>query len=452
MTSSILRHLHVILLLAATWCGCYLLYPTVQLWTMTPDEVNRLPPSDRAALMRRAIVPGLDLRGGFSLRLIVDTSKWSERGQQVMVKQVIDLIRARLTAIGIIEPGLRRQGGHDIIVDVPLSADTTQIGFLVSHPGRLTFQLLKSGTDVQALRQRIDAVLTTRAAADTTRPPARPAASPPFSGLLASLVIDEGIEDIVVAETAVPQVKTLLADSTVQAELRAFNRSHPPAGEFVWPRKPVVQAGQQFYPLYFVKQEPDLIGTPLASARVNQASGAMAARVPYVVEIQLNDDGRQTLTSLSSANVGRRLAISVDGGVYTTLTIQGKIPDGRAIIPAGNTLEEASVLATVLQSGVFPVTVATVHTEPIGPTTQGHTTAVRPGAYAAGLALVLAGLFLIVVYRVAGAVAVVGLLFDLVMTGACLRLWKIAGIHPLLTLSGLIGCGLGIGLVLGSHI
>ncbi|MBI4551956.1 MAG: hypothetical protein HY710_06810, partial [Candidatus Latescibacteria bacterium] len=101
---------------------------------------------------------------------------------------------------------------------------------------------------------------------------------------------------------------------------------------------------------------------------------------------------------------------------------------------------------------VFPVTVATVHTEPIGPTTQGHTTAVRPGAYAAGLALVLAGLFLIVVYRVAGAVAVVGLLFDLVMTGACLRLWKIAGIHPLLTLSGLIGCGLGIGLVLGSHI
>lgn len=403
-------------------------------------------------LMRQAAVPGLDLWGGFRLLLTADTSKWTERGREAILTQVTDIIHARLNAIGIIEPAIQRQGEHEIVVEVPVSADTALTQWLVSRTGLLTFHLLKSGTEVQALRQRIDAVLRARAAADSNQATIPTTVPAPFSGLLASLAIENGVEDIVVAETVVPQVRAILADSVVQQEIQAFNRSHPPAGEFVWANEPVVRAGQRFYPLFFVKKEPDLIGTPLALAQASQAPAVIAERAPYAVQVTLNDEGRRALTSLSSANVGNRLTILIDREVCMTLVIQGRIPDGRAVIPGGQTIEEAQALATILRSGVFPVAVTTVETGLIGPTIPEGATAVRRGVSAGLSALVLVSVFLIIVYRVTGAIAVLGLLFDLVMTGAFLRLWKIAGVFPTLTLSGLVGFGFSAGLMIGSQI
>lgn len=427
-----------------------MIYPTIRLWSISDTELQQLSWDDRASMMQRAIVPGIDLMGGYRLHLTADTSNLNDRGRENTLNQLTDILRARLNGVGIIEPVVRRAGNQSIMVEVPASADTVSILRLLRHTGRLTFRLFKEGTEVQELRQRIDTALVKRAAADSIA--GRPPSTVLFSEMLSSLIIDDGIADIVVEDRMVPAVRALLADSTVQEVIQAFNRANPPAGTFVWASKSADRSGRLFYPLYFVNQEPDVIGNPLTSAQVSDASPATADHGPYAVRVSLNDDGREDLTNVSSANIGKRLAIGLNEQTLTILMIQGRIPDGRAEIPGGKTLIEAQNLAVALQTGMLPLPISATVSEPIPPTVEGGTETVETGIMVGVVALLLVSILLILVYRVGGGVAILGLLFHFIMTGAILRLWIIAGITPLLTLSGVVGLILALILMIGTHI
>lgn len=432
-----------------TWLGLLLSYPTIRYWTMSSETMRNMPEQERLSLMRRAAVAGIDLAGGYRFEITADASALSERGQATALNQIADILRKRLYDIGIIEARVHYPGGNTLIAETPVSADTVLIRRLLGYSGLLTFHLFKDGTETQALRQRIDAALAARAASDSAVEAASVAS---FSGLLASMTIEPGVNDIVVAEENTPAVRVLLADSTVQSEIQAFNRANPPPGGFLWAEDPVMRAGRPYYPLYFVKQEPDIVGNPLAGARVTETTVETSSRLPFAVRVLLNEEGRDDLTNISSANVGKRLAIAVNNQVITTLTILGRIPDGQAEIPGGETLDRARVMAVALESGVLPLTVKVTPGVPIGPSVDGGAAAVRPGATAIGIGFLLTSIVLLARYRVSGAIAVLGLVFHLAMTGAVLRLWIIAGITPVLTLSGFIGLGFSVLLVTGSHI
>ena len=250
--------------------------------------------------------------------------------------------------------------------------------------------------------------------------------------------MEEGIGDIAVREDNLEAVKAMLADSTVQAGIRAFNLANPPAGAFAWASEPVVRGGSVYHPLYFINQDVDLNVQPLASAVVSDAS-VTADRGAYAVRLFLQDEGRESLANLSSANAGNRLAIKMNGQVYVTLNIQGRIPDGRIEVPGGDTLEEARALAAILESESPPVAVslldqAAVHSpSPFGEGVMDSTFG------AALISLGLLGALFVIRYRVAGLLFISGIPHFLIMTGAVLRLWNIAGIAPYFTLAGAVG-------------
>ncbi len=250
--------------------------------------------------------------------------------------------------------------------------------------------------------------------------------------------MEDGIGDIAVKEDNLEAVKAMLADSTVQASIRAFNLANPPAGSFAWASEPVVRGGSVYHPLYFINQDVDLNAQPLASAVVSDAS-VTADRGAYAVRLFLRDEGRESLANLSSANTGNRLAIKMNGQVYVTLNIQGRIPDGRIEIPGGDTLEEARALAAILESESQPVAVTLPDQAAVyAPSQLGE--GVMDSAFGAVvISIGLLGVLFVIRYRAGGLLFIAGIPHFLIMTGAVLRLWNIAGIAPYFTLAGAVG-------------
>ena len=456
--------------LAVTLLGAVLVSPTIRLWFSSPESIEALAPEERKALYGQSTVPGIDLAGGYRLAVSMDLSRFTERGRARAVEGLVENWRRRLNDFGISEPVIAARENDTFEIVVPLSADTGLVSRILRESGDITLHLFKDGAEVQVLRQRIDSALRERAAAVTASADAsasagsgaqesaapresesaiaggpEPAVSGgsesagpgDFSALLARITVEEGIGDIAVREDNLDAVRAILADSTVQAGIRAFNLANPPAGAFAWASEPVERGGRLFYPLYFINQDVDLNVQPVASAVVSDAS-VTANRGAYAVRLFLQDEGRVSLANLSSANAGNRLAIKMNGQVYVTLNIQGRIPDGRIEVPGGDSLEEARALAVILESESPPLEVSLLDLAADAPSPLGEGAVdSAAGAGAVGLGLLCA--MFVVRYRAAGLLFVTGLLHYLIMTGAVLRLWNIAGIAPYFTLAGAVG-------------
>ncbi|MDP7238392.1 MAG: hypothetical protein QGI34_16855 [Candidatus Latescibacteria bacterium] len=436
--TDIFSRITVIVLIAVTWLGCFLVYPTFRLWLLSPDEIAQLPIEDRLTLFHQATVPGIDLAGGYALTMQADAARLTDRAREQTLGHLISIWRTRLLDFGILEPEIIQNDAMSFQVHVPISADTGLVRKMLQQSGRVTLHLFKDGNEVQALRQRIDNVLQEKTLTDSTGTSGKsPSATGAFSRLLASLTVDEEIIDIVVKEENLTAVRTLLADSTVKQSIRGYNLANPPAGAFTWASEPIERNGQRFYPLYFINQDVDLNAQPLSAAQVDEASEVTAARGAYAVRLTLQEGGRESLANLSDTNTGNRMAIKMDGQVHMTLTIQGRIPDGRVELPGGNTVGEARALSVLLVSDILPIPVEVTSAVMIPPSVQGDN-AVRNGLLALGAGIVLMSIFFIVLYRATGGIVALGFVYHLLMTVALLRLWILAGIAPLLTLSSLV--------------
>ena len=413
--------------LAVTLLGAVLAFPTIRLWVSSPESIEALAPEERKTLYSQSTVPGIDLAGGYRLVVSTDLSRFTERGRTRAVEGLVENWRRRLNAFGISEPVIDARENDTFEIVVPTSVDTGLAGSMIRESGEITLHLFKDGAEVQALRQRIDDALREQ----TSDGPGA------FSTLLASITVEEGIGDIAVREDNLGAVKAILADSTVQAGIRAFNLANPPAGSFAWASEPVERGGRLFHPLYFINHDVDLNVQPVASAVVSDAS-VTANRGAYAVRLFLQDEGRESLANLSSANAGNRVAIKMNDQVYVTLNIQGRIPDGRIEVPGGDTVEEARALAVILESESPPLDVVLLDqaAQALSPLGEGVVDSAA-GAGAIGLGL-LCALF-VIRYRTAGLLYVTGMLHFLIMTGAVLRLWNIAGIAPYFTLAGVVG-------------
>ena len=419
--------------------GCFLVFPTFRLWLLSPDEIAQLPLEDRLTLFHQATVPGIDLAGGYAFTMQADAARLTDRAREQTLGHLISIWRTRLLDFGILEPEIIQNDVMSFQVHVPISADTGLVRKMLQQSGQVTLHLFKDGNEVQALRQRIDNVLQEKTLANTTGTSEKsPSGMGAFSRLLASLTVDEEIIDIVVKEENLTAVRRLLADSTVKQSIRGYNLANPPAGAFTWASEPIERNGQRFYPLYFINQDVDLNAQPLSAAQVDEASEVTVARGAYAVRLTLQEGGRESLANLSDTNTGNRLAIKMDGQVHMTLTIQGRIPDGRVELPGGNTVDEARALSVLLVSDILPTPVEVTSVEMIPPSVQGDA-AVRNGLLALGAGIVFMSIFFIVLYRATGGIVALGFVYHLLMTVALLRLWILAGITPLLTLSSLIG-------------
>ena len=192
--------------------------------------------------------------------------------------------------------------------------------------------------------------------------------------------------------------------------------------------------------------ETGLTGALLSSARVDFSSGSGAAYASQpVVAVTFNPQGTKLFGDITSQNIGRSMAIFLDGTPISIPVIRDAITNGSATISGNFTVESAKELANSLNLGALPVPITLAGTQTVGATLG--TEAVHAGVRAALLGLILLSIFLILWYRLPGFVAVVALAIYVAIMLAIFQL-----VPVVLTAAGIAGFILSIGLAVDANI
>ncbi|PIP86281.1 protein translocase subunit SecD [Candidatus Campbellbacteria bacterium CG22_combo_CG10-13_8_21_14_all_43_18] len=196
-----------------------------------------------------------------------------------------------------------------------------------------------------------------------------------------------------------------------------------------------------------------LLSTGLSGRQVKRAtlqfnSGAGHSGVGLsepVVGLEFNDEGSLLFERITEDNIGRPLAILLDGTVISAPIINTKISGGSAVITGNFTPEEARTLVRDLNFGALPLPIELVSTESVGPSLGRETTeaGVKAGIY--GVLLVF--LFMALWYRVPGLLSVISLLIYIALM---LLLFKL--IPVTLTAAGIAGFILSIGMAVDANV
>ena len=163
------------------------------------------------------------------------------------------------------------------------------------------------------------------------------------------------------------------------------------------------------------------------------------------VSMQMNAVGAKKWRKLTGDNVGRRIAIVLDDYVYTAPVVNGEIPNGNSEITGNFSLEEAKDLANVLKAGSLPAPTRIVQEAIVGPTLGKEAQLQGVVSILAGLAIVV--LFMIAYYARGGFVANFALLFNIFLIMGIL-----AQLNAALTLPGIAGIVLTIGMSIDANV
>lgn len=185
--------------------------------------------------------------------------------------------------------------------------------------------------------------------------------------------------------------------------------------------------------------------THLTGQDLKDAKEQIGQNQNYMVGIEFTNEGAEKFASLTTANVGRRIAILLDGEVLTAPVVNEPITGGKAVITGSKTLDDAKNLAILLRSGALPVKVQVMEVRTIGPSLGQDSKLKSEKAFAIGIVLIM--IFLLVVYRMAGLVANIALLVYVLLLLGILKY-----LDAVLTLPGIAGVILSMGFAVDANI
>lgn len=181
-----------------------------------------------------------------------------------------------------------------------------------------------------------------------------------------------------------------------------------------------------------------------AQAVVNQDNGA------YAVALDLNSEGAKLFSEATGRMVGQQISIWMDDTMISSPTVNSQIPNGEAQITGNFTVQEAKELADKINGGALPFQLQTTNFTSISPTLGMSARDVM--VFAGLIAFILVSLFMIVMYRLPGIIAVIALLGQMAGAIAC-----VSGFFPTIpsftmTLPGIAGIILAIGMGVDANV
>jgi preprotein translocase subunit SecD len=165
----------------------------------------------------------------------------------------------------------------------------------------------------------------------------------------------------------------------------------------------------------------------------------------WQVAIEFTATGTRIFGEVTEQNVGRHLAIILDGNLYSAPRINERIPGGRAVITGQFAVEEARDLAIVLRAGALPAPVTILEERTVGPSLGADS--VRRGMIAILGSAAAVVVFMLVYYRLSGLIADIALILNL-----AILLASMAAFGATLTLPGIAGIALTIGMAVDTNI
>lgn len=413
---------------------------------------------------------GLDLQGGMHLTLEVDESKQAVADKSEALDRALKVVRQRIDEFGVAEPVVQKAGNERIIVELPGIDDAERAQDVVQKSAFLEFQITDKTQAFEKVMGRFDEIaknaglsiasaeqlsgdtakkvgvtslLTQKSdsAADSAKvagttgtdsAAAKPAAV--VGGLFSTNVQPGQIPgQYIVPEAAYSAIERALA-------LPAMRDAMPPGKVMRWGVDSLVSGTQRFFALYVLDSRPIITGEVLTDARpsTDPVEG-------NVVQFTLNNEGARRFKVETGKHVKDNMAIVLDQRVVTAPVLNSAIGRNGQITLGGGTLQAAQDLALVLRAGALPVPLKVAEVRNIGASLGADS--INKGALSLAVAFALIIAILIGYYRFAGLLASVALVLYLVYTLAVL-----AGFNAVLTLPGLAGFVLSIGIAVDANV
>jgi preprotein translocase subunit SecD len=240
-----------------------------------------------------------------------------------------------------------------------------------------------------------------------------------------------------IGKTAVLEFK--LVDDQADAA-RAVQEGPPPGDEILYGRRVDRNTKAETRVPYLVKKEILLTGDVISDATVRVSE----VGEPYV-SVLFDSVGARLFGEATEKNVGKALAIVLDGNVHSAPVIRERIPSGQAQISGGFTFEEASDLAIVLRTGALQAPVQVLEERTVGPSLGADS--IRKGVISTAAGALAVFIFMLIYYRLSGAIADLALLLNLAILLAAM-----AWFQATLTLPGIAGIVLTIGMAVDTNI
>ncbi|MBN9542013.1 MAG: protein translocase subunit SecD [Reyranella sp.] len=358
------------------------------------DEAQR----SKALEAIRAVDPSLVVSGsGDTIRVGYSDQEMAKKKKEV-IDQSIEILRRRVDETGTIEPTIVRQGDERILLQVPGIKDTTDLKRKINQTAKLTFHLVNE--DVAATGQNI------------------PQSLPPTTFLVPTR---EGMQEL--------------------------RRANPKAWEEIQnanPRLTPEQICRRYQPQCLPVLKRVVVGgedLDDAKSTFEQQQGGRP-----IISFTFNSAGGRAFCNATRANIGKRLAIQLDGEIISAPVVQSAICGGSGIITGQFTTQQTQEQALLLRSGALPATLSIIQESTVGADLGAD--AIRSGTTAALVGTAMVALFMFIAYGpLFGGFANLAMLVNLLLV--------IAGMSILgasLTLPGIAGLVLTVGMSVDSNV
>ena len=372
---------------------------------------------------------GLDLRGGSQLMLQVMPAGSIKRVEGEQLEAVKEVLERRINGLGVAESTLQTVGNDQLVLQLPGEQDPTRAAKVLGTTALLEFRAQKPGSE-QAMQGLLQLKRQANAVLNQLKPK-DPAALDSSAGGPATT-----------PAAPAPQFPA----EELAASLRELGVSVPPGSSEAQQLEALLDAvNARIVTLY---EPAELSGKDLISAgRQQQQTGS-----GWDVTLSFNREGGDKFAKLTQAiaGSGRLLGIVLDGRSISEASVGPEfkaagITGGGATITGNFTAEEARDLEVQLRGGSLPLPVKIIEVRTVGPSLGAENIRTSLAAGLSGLALV--GLFMVVVYRLPGLVAVLSLSLY-----ALFNLAVYALIPVTLTLPGIAGFILSIGMAVDANV
>lgn len=347
------------------------------------------------------------------------------------VDRAIQIVRNRIDRFGVTEPSIVRQGANRIVVELPGVDDEERVRNLLRGTARLEFRLTADPDELLSSLQRIVEYYNVTEIAEGDSIATQ-------QNRLLEVFIPQGRS--VIFGSAADRDTARVIELLDRQEIR---RLMPRDVELMWTARHDFEDENRtrYFSLIGVRTNVELTGEVITEA---SPTFDPITNQPQV-SMTMNREGASRWARITGANIGKPVAIVLDGLVYTYPNVITRINDGRSSITGLGGLREAEDLVNILLSGALPAPLDIVEERSVGPTLGAAS--IKAGFNAILFGLIVVAIFMVFYYRVGGAVADVALI-----TSIFFILGILAAFGATLTLPGMAGIVLTIGMAVDANV
>ena len=365
------------------------------------------------------------------------------------ISNSFNVLRNRIDRFGVTQPNIQKLGNSGrILVELPGVKEPERVRKLLQGTASLEFWATYDAAEVEPFLVEANAVLAEILAVEEETPAAEQTAE---ADVLAQELQQNEAESDAAMMKANPLFSVLQPSGARgnacigyahYADTAKINKYFsmpqvkgifPPEFKPMWTVKASKWAGENIFELVAIKATSRDGKAPLDGGAVTDARVQYGNNGSPEVSMSMNAEGANTWARMTKDNIGRQIAIVLDGMVYSYPTVQSEIAGGSSQITGDFTVEESEDLANVLKSGKLPAPATIIQEQVVGPSLGAES--INAGLISFVIAFCLVLVYMVFFYQGAGLVADVALLVNvlflfgtLVSFGAVLTLPGIAGL------------------------